>query len=279
MEAQSNQTEDYIHGYTVEEQQRLIQQARYWRERLILRDVNFLPGDRILEIGCGAGAVLGVLGQAFPQLQLAGIDLQASQIAYARQHLENLGLSNVDLQVGDAAQLPWTDESFNHIYSIWFLEHTFNPEIILQEAYRVLKPGGTIRLNETDYPTILVYPESVDYRYLQDSLCELLLDSGGNPYIGRRLGLLLQKAGFSRVKNSPWAFHYFQGKNSQELRDFIEYIYAWLAPTIPQITEKLGKDEKRLRSGLEFFCSIPDLPESSVSIVVYRASAIKLVSR
>lgn len=276
MEAQSNKTENYIHGYTVEEQQRLIEQALYWREKLILRDVNFLPGDRILEIGCGAGAVLGVLGQAFPQLQLAGIDLQASQIAYARQHLENLGLLNVDLQVGNASQLPWTDESFNYIYNIWFLEHISNPEPILQEAYRVLKPGGTIMLNETDYRTILIYPESADYRYLQDALCKLLLDSGGNPYIGRRLGLLLQKAGFSRVKNLPWAFHYFQEENSQELRDFIEYIYAWLAPTILQMIEKLGKDEKRLGSGLEFFRSIPDLQESAASIVVYRASAIKV---
>jgi hypothetical protein len=39
--------------------------------------------------------------------------------------------------------------------------------------------------------------------------------------------------------------------------------------------ERLGKNEKRLRSGLEFFRSIPDLKESAATIVVYRASAIK----
>ena len=69
-------TLDYIHGYSDEEQLRLIQQAEYWREELILRDINYLPGESLLEIGCGVGAVLGILGGAFPDLKLAGIDLQ-----------------------------------------------------------------------------------------------------------------------------------------------------------------------------------------------------------
>jgi hypothetical protein len=90
------------------------------------------------------------------------------------------------------------------------------------------------------------------------------------------LGLLLQKTGFSQVKNLPCAFHYFQGQNSQELYDFIEYVYAWLAPTVPQIIERLGKDEIRLRSGLAYFRSIPKLKESAASIVVYRATATKI---
>jgi ubiquinone/menaquinone biosynthesis C-methylase UbiE len=267
--------ENYIHGYTTQEQQRLIDQAMYWRDKLILRNREFFRSDRVLEIGCGAGAVLGVLGQTFPQLQLAGIDLQASQIAYASKYLKSLGFPDVDLQIGNASQLPWDNESFDRIFSIWFLEHLSHPENIIKEAYRVLKPDGAIALTETDYRTILIYPESDDYQYLQAALCELLIQSGGNPYIGRRLGLLLQKAGFNRVQNIPVPFHYFQKTHSQELFDFIEYIYAWLAPTLPQMINKLGKNEEKLRSGLEFFRNLPNLEESAASIVVYQASAIK----
>jgi ubiquinone/menaquinone biosynthesis C-methylase UbiE len=113
------------------------------------------------------GCIAKLLTQAFPRLQLAGIDLQASQIAYASKYLKSLDLSDVDLRVGDASQLPWDDKSFDRIYSIWFLEHLSYPENVLQEAYRVLKTGGAIALNETDYRTILIEPESDDYQYLQ----------------------------------------------------------------------------------------------------------------
>ena len=51
----------YLHGYSPEEQARLVEQAEYWRERLILPDLPYLAGDRLLDVGCGAGAVLGVI--------------------------------------------------------------------------------------------------------------------------------------------------------------------------------------------------------------------------
>lgn len=119
-------TTNYIHGYSTEEQLRLIQQAEYWRDELILRDINYSSGENILEIGCGVGAVLGILGKAFSDLKIAGIDLQAKQIQFARQHLSNLGLDKVDLKVGDANKLPWQDNQFDRIYAIWFIEHLSN---------------------------------------------------------------------------------------------------------------------------------------------------------
>ena len=188
---------DYIHGYSHQEQERLLQQAEYWREKLILKDLDYQVGTSLLEIGCGAGAVLGILGQAFPGLKFAGIDLEEKQIEYATNHLKTLNFGNADLQVGDAISLPWRDNQFNHIYAIWFMEHLNNPQQVLAEAKRVLQPGGTITLTETDYRTILISPESSDYRYLIDALCELLILAQGNPYIGQSLGTLLSQTEFN----------------------------------------------------------------------------------
>ena len=267
-------TLDYIHGYSTEEQLRLIQQAEYWREELILRDINYSSGESLLEIGCGVGAVLGILGKTFSGLKLAGIDLQDKQIKFAERHLSNLGLNDFDLKVGDASQLPWQDNYFNHIYAIWFIEHLSNPQQVLQQAKRVLKPGGTITLTETDYRTILVSPESSDYRYLQDSLCELILQAKGNPYIGQSLGILLDNVGFKQVKNNPLAFHYYSSLNNQQLKNFIDYIDSWLAPTIPQLIDKLGKDSQRLYAGLDWFNNIPNLSDGAASVTIYRASGV-----
>ena len=263
---------DYIHGYSDREQERLIQQAQYWREELILKDLDYQPRESLLEIGCGAGAVLGILGKAFPDLKLAGIDLEDKQIDYARNYLNGLDLS-VDLRVGDASSLPWADNSFDRIYAIWFLEHLPDPLQVLQEAKRVLQPGGTITVTETDYRTILVTPESLEYRYLIDSLCELLLQAKGHPYIGQSLGTLLTKASFSRVENKPFPVHHAFNLDSQKLRGFIEYVDSWLAPTVEQAATELGKDLQKLQAGLNWFRGIADRSDGAISATIYRASA------
>ena len=239
------------------------------------RSHPYKSGDKLLEIGCGAGAVLGILGTAFPRIKIAGIDLETKQIDYARQHLNQLHLTNADLRVGDANKLPWDDNSFSHVYAIWFLEHLTNPLSVLKEARRVLKPEGTITITETDYRTIVVTPESADYRYLQDGLCELLLQSGGNPYIGQSLGNLLNDAGFKTVGNKALPFHYYSSTDRQKLQQFIAYIDSWLAPTVPLITEKLGKDRTKLLSGKKWFRSISNRDNGAATVVVYRVSATK----
>jgi ubiquinone/menaquinone biosynthesis C-methylase UbiE len=265
---------DYIHGYSDTEQERLIQQAEYWREALILKDLDYQVGEHLLEIGCGAGAVLGILGQAFPGLKLAGIDLEQKQIDYAQSHLADLDLKAAELRVGDATKLPWRDNSFDHIYAIWFLEHLPNPLQVLQEAKRVLKPGGTITITETDYRTMLVTPESADYRYLIDSLCELLLQAQGNPYMGQSLGTLLFQSGFQQINNQPFPVHHAYSSDRQALKDFIDYVDSWLAPTVEQAVAELGKDLLRLQAGLDWFRRISDRHDGAISATIYRASAI-----
>ncbi|VEP17928.1 SAM-dependent methyltransferase (fragment) [Hyella patelloides LEGE 07179] len=121
----------------------------------------------------------------------------------------------------------------------------------------------------------MVTPHSKNYQYLQDGLCELLLQSGGNPYMGQSLGNLLISAGFKNIENKTLPFHHYSNKDRQKLQDFIAYIDSWLAPTVPQIVAKLDLDKTRLTNGLEWFRSIGNRDNSAATAVIYRMFATK----
>ncbi|MBX3249603.1 MAG: methyltransferase domain-containing protein [Myxococcales bacterium] len=266
-------SQGYIHGYTDEETSRLVQQAEVWRERLLTPGLAYGAGERLLEIGCGVGAVLGVLGESFAGLELAGVDVVPSQIDAAEAHLAARGL-RADLRVADAASLPWPDASFDHVYGIWILEHVRDPRPLLAEARRVLRPRGTITLHETDYAMFHVFPPDEDAAYLGEAQRALFV-AEGNPHAGRALGALLARAGFSDVSARPMGTHHFTGSPAQteELARFAEYLLGFMEPMVPRLVE-LGFDEERLRRGVAAVRALPGLPEASLTQVVFRATGL-----
>jgi ubiquinone/menaquinone biosynthesis C-methylase UbiE len=264
----------YLHGYSPQEQQRLVDQAEYWRNSLIPLGLTLKSGERLLEIGCGAGATLGVLATLFPGIAPAGIDREPRQIAFARTHLESLGVVEADLRTGDAAALPWPSGTFDHVYIMWLIEHLPAPCPILREAFRVLKPGTTITMTETDYTTFKVDPGSADYEYLEQTQYEYFARYG-NPIAGRQLGALLHGAGFIEVVNRPVGFHFFFGCDAAPLREHVDYLAAFIEPGIPTMADRLGRDEMRLRRGLAHLRTLPEHSGSSITTIVYRAYARK----
>src|SRR5678816_1072515 len=155
----------YVHGYGTPEQERLVEQAEHWRHRLIRDGTRLEPGTRLLEIGCGVGAVLAVLGQEFPGIQLVGVDIEPKQLDFARGHLERAGVE-ATLVEADAFALPFSAESFDHVWTMWFLEHVPDPPAVLREARRVLVPGGGITAIEVDYATCRAAPSTPELEAL-----------------------------------------------------------------------------------------------------------------
>jgi ubiquinone/menaquinone biosynthesis C-methylase UbiE len=106
---------EYVHGYTTPEQGRLIAQAEHWRHDLIAGGTTLAPGTRLLEIGCGVGAVLRVLGEEFSGIELTGVDIEQAQLNAARRHLAQ-GDIRATLVGADARALPFSDGAFDHVW-------------------------------------------------------------------------------------------------------------------------------------------------------------------
>jgi len=113
------------------------------RETLARLDLR--PSDRLLDVGCGTGALLYRLSGQHPAAQLAGVDPVPEMLAVARRRLP----PDVLLQEGWAERLPFDDDQFDVVLSCNVFHYVRQPVAALREMSRILSPGG--RLVITDW--------------------------------------------------------------------------------------------------------------------------------
>jgi ubiquinone/menaquinone biosynthesis C-methylase UbiE len=103
------------------------------------------PTDCVLEIGFGAGKTIGLLAEHTTQGSVAGIDLSPTMVKRARaRNAHAVRAGRVTLQQGNAAQLPFEEQRFDKVVSIHTYYFWADPQAILTEVFRVLKPGGKL---------------------------------------------------------------------------------------------------------------------------------------
>lgn len=95
-------------------------------------------GERLLDIGTGAGAF--ALALAPLVREAVGVDIVPALLAEARKRAP----ANVELIEADATALPFPSASFDLVTTARTLHHVARPEVVLAEADRVLRPGGTM---------------------------------------------------------------------------------------------------------------------------------------
>jgi ubiquinone/menaquinone biosynthesis C-methylase UbiE len=261
----------YIHGTSAREQQRLHEQAEL-QAQMLSDNLELHPGERLLEIGCGVGAVLGRIGQAQPEARLSGIDISPEQIGAARHHLDGLGMQEVELVVGDASRLPWPHGHFDRVRIAWVVEHLADPLAVLREARRVLRRGGSLHLTETDYASLRVSPpDAAIEAFLAAFVAHF--NRHGDAHVGPRLGPLLEQAGFTAVENQIEGIHLWCPSRRQQLRRFCDYLLAFLLPELPALLMAAADaDEARLiEQGQRRLAQLADRDDGSLTICAYQA--------
>ncbi|MEB3172696.1 MAG: methyltransferase domain-containing protein [Cyanobacteriota bacterium] len=269
------QPHTYIHGTSAREQQRLIDQANRLGD-LLAANLELHPGERLLEIGCGVGAVLAGIARAHPGAQLCGIDISPGQIEGARRHLGEQGIPDVELVVGDGASLPWPDGHFDRVRLVWVVEHLREPAVVLAEALRVLRPGGSIHLTETDYGSLRISPP--------DAAIEALLSAfvahfnrHGNAHAGPSLGPLLEQVGFKQVTVSMQGIHLWCPSGRHEVRDFCHYLLQFISPELPALKAAAAEvsEAELIQRGHSRFAELAERADGAISISAYQARAVK----
>lgn len=126
---------------------REVRKRRYELEPLIPDFAGFegAGGKRVLEIGVGLGVDFAEWVRV--EAQATGIDLTIRAVERTRIHLDLLGFHRhrYGLQRADAESLPFREDSFDVVYSWGVLHHTPRTDLAFAEAFRVLRPGGTLK--------------------------------------------------------------------------------------------------------------------------------------
>jgi SAM-dependent methyltransferase len=194
--------ETYVHGYDPREKERLEDQAGTLVD-LLHSDTAYPDGSLVLEAGCGVGAQTVTLAQRSPDARFVSVDVSADSIAEAKRRADRAGLTNVEFRQADLFALPFTIESFDHVFVCFVLEHLSRPIEALASLKRLLRPEGTITVIEGDHGSTYFYPDSPAAHAAIQCQVTLQREAGGNALIGRQLYPLIVDAGFDAVRVSP----------------------------------------------------------------------------
>jgi ubiquinone/menaquinone biosynthesis C-methylase UbiE len=149
-------------------------------------------GATVLEVGCGTGAIARRLTELPRVASVTGVDPSARFITRARELAAGLP---VTFAVGDGRALDLAGEAFDAVVFHTSLCHMPDCELALDEARRVLRPGGRIAVFDGDYATMTMARNERDP--LQCCAAAVLAMLVHDPWLMRRIAPLLEHHGFA----------------------------------------------------------------------------------
>ena len=178
------------------EHERLEAQARLAGIEDHLGHVPLRTGERVLDAGCGSGAMARAMAAACPEARVTGLDRRGNYLDFAREHAAADGLANVDVTAGDLFALPFADAGFDGVWTKYVLQWLAEPVAALAELKRVLEPGGWLVSADFDGFMVEHFPVDPEFEATAKRLMPQLVD----PEIGRKVAGHLLALGFTDVE-------------------------------------------------------------------------------
>jgi ubiquinone/menaquinone biosynthesis C-methylase UbiE len=213
-------------------------------DEAFLQFVEFGPRSCVLDVGSGLGNLARKLAHRIPNGQVWGAERSPEQISKA-----TLDLPNLHFQQADAHALPFEDSRFDVVYCRYLLEHVANPVGVLQEMRRVLRPGGTVFVQENNILVNVLYPECPHFDHLWQQFAELQQMLGGDAQVGKKLLPLLTEAGFQNIQLSIQPEVHYAGAATFSL--WIENLIGNIRSGVRELLDRGLASEDDIRRGIE----------------------------
>jgi ubiquinone/menaquinone biosynthesis C-methylase UbiE len=168
----------------------------------------FVPGARVLDVGCGPGTITVDVAARVAPGSVLGVDRADEVLDRARSAARDVGVDNVEFAVGDVYALDLPDDSFDVVHAHQVLQHLTDPVAALREMLRVCAPGGVVAARDSDYATFTWWPADERITRWLALYHDVARANGAEPDAGRRLLAWAQEAGCRDVvaTASAWCF-------------------------------------------------------------------------
>jgi ubiquinone/menaquinone biosynthesis C-methylase UbiE len=166
-----------------------------------IQRMALVPGDKVLDVGCGLGGVTFPLAKMTgPSGLVAGIDIRPAFVETADRRAA--GRPGIEFRVGDAGSIPYPDDFFDAAHSERVFLYLTDRLAAIEEMKRVVKPGGRLWLLDADADSMAIY--SNDYALTRKMLA-VFAATLPNPYSARELPILLKQAGLREATTDVFA--------------------------------------------------------------------------
>lgn len=155
-----------------------------------------LPGQSLLDVGCGPGNLTVDLAARVAPGRVVGVDRSEAVLELAREEAARAGATDVTFTAGDAYALPFEDGSFDVVHAHQLLQHLGDPVAALREMRRVARPGGVVAVRDADYDGMTWFPASPVLDEWSALYHEVTQANGAEADAGRRLQSWVLDAGF-----------------------------------------------------------------------------------
>lgn len=214
------------------EGQRLLQQERANPSSLRLLQAGLARGQRVVDLGCGAGAVMpAILDLVGPEGSVVGVDVSPERVEEARQLVS--ASPNAEVKVGALPATGLPAASFDFSWSQFVFEYLREPEVALREMIRVTRPGGTVAVADVDGIGLSFWPRPAVLEEGLEPFMRALGSTGFDFFIGRKLFTFFRQAGLQEVTVHLSPLYISAGADARLLADYTQR-FEVLAPLASQ---------------------------------------------
>ncbi len=186
---------------------------------VLLDRIGAAEGQSAIDVGCGPRGILELLAQRVgPRGRVVGLEVDPVHVAMARQLVAEQGLTNVEVIQADARHTGLPPASFDVAHARTVLVNVPDPEAVLAEMTRLVRPGGWVASLEPDVAVHLYHPANPAWDGLHQISIAAFQAVGADPFIGRRLPELFREAGLSDIGVRAHAELYPPGHTRRTIR-------------------------------------------------------------